>query len=93
MVGFTTKYEMETYRAAERIAGATSRGACVLVDDSWGNMKAAKAGKSTSKLSLRVVRRPVLTDCLRSQRAGSRCCAAARRETGGTPRCARMRTM
>jgi FMN phosphatase YigB (HAD superfamily) len=55
-VGFTTKYEMATYRAAERIAGATSQEACVLVDDSWGNMKAAKAAGWVTVLCGRTAR-------------------------------------
>ena len=41
---------MASYKAAEKIAGATSPQSCILVDDSWGNMKAAKKAGWTTVL-------------------------------------------
>ena len=55
-VGFKTKYEEEAYRAAERIAGAAGPEECVLVDDSWSNMRAAKAAGWTTVLCGRTAR-------------------------------------
>ena len=44
------RYEIASYRAAEKIAGASSPHECILVDDSWGNMKAAKQAGWTTVL-------------------------------------------
>lgn len=47
---FESRYETSSYRAAEKITRACNASSCILVDDSWGNMKAAKKAGWTTVL-------------------------------------------